>query len=81
VTIEIEAAPVPMTPDGRLTTDGAAHYVGLSRKTMAQMRSEGRGPRYIKLGRVFYFREDLDEWLSQAPRVRSTAEDRLARSE
>ena len=54
---------VTILPDGRMDTKNAATYVGLSEKTMAMMRCEGRGPEYIKIGRVFYFCNKLDEWI------------------
>ena len=50
-------------PDGRMNARNAAIYAGLSEKTMAMMRCEGKGPEYIKIGRIFYFREKLDEWI------------------
>jgi len=61
-------------PDGRLDTKNAAAYLGLSEKTLAMMRCQGTGPRFIKRGRVFYYQEDLDTWLAQAKRVTSTAQ-------
>jgi hypothetical protein len=51
----------------------AASYVGLSPKTLAMMRCEGTGPKFTKRGRIFYYLEDLDEWL-KAGRVGSTAQ-------
>jgi len=63
-------------PDGRLDTKNAAAYLGLSDKTLAMMRCQGTGPRFIKRGRVFYYQEDLDAWLAQAERVTSTAQAR-----
>jgi len=53
-------------PDGRLDTENASRYTGYSKKTLAMKRCQGTGPKYIKRGRVFYFKEDLDEWLSMA---------------
>ncbi len=43
----------------------AACYLGLSEKTLASMRSNGKGPAYVKRGRVFYFLEDLDSWVNK----------------
>ena len=44
----------------RLSGDAAAKYLGLSRSTLEKMRSQGRGPRYIRLGgRCFYRVPDL----------------------
>lgn len=46
-----------------LTTAQAAHYVGLSPRTLERMRGTGRGPRFRKHGRyVRYHIADLDAW-------------------
>ena len=46
-----------------LNTDQAAHYIGLSRRTLEKMRTSGGGPRYRKHGRyVRYHIDDLDAW-------------------
>jgi excisionase family DNA binding protein len=46
-----------------LNTDQAAHYVGLSRRTLEKMRTAGEGPRFRKHGRyVRYHIDDLDAW-------------------
>ncbi|MBU6296598.1 MAG: helix-turn-helix domain-containing protein [Alphaproteobacteria bacterium] len=46
-----------------LTTDQAAHYLGLSRMALEKMRRKNRGPRYRKHGRyVRYHIADLDAW-------------------
>ena len=50
-------------PDGRTDTQNAATYTGRSVKTLAQWRCRGIGPRYVKRGRIYYYKEDLDEWL------------------
>jgi excisionase family DNA binding protein len=58
----------------RLTVKEAAEYVGLSQHTLNQMRSGGRGPRFLKLGRsIRYDTRDLDIWLDRNKR-RSTNE-------
>ena len=69
------AAPgVQIFPDGRMDVNNAAAYLGLSPKSLACMRSQGRGPRFTKLGKpVFYTRDDLDAWIA-ANRATSTAE-------
>jgi len=41
------------------------------------MRSDGSGPKFIKRGRIFYFKEDLDAWLNAAGRHTSTAQANL----
>jgi len=66
---------IEVLPDGRMDVENAAVYIGLSKKTLAMYRWRGIGPKFIKRGRIFYYREDLDEWL-RAARVNSTAEER-----
>jgi hypothetical protein len=56
---------IRLYPDGRMCAKDASDYVGLSDKTLAMMRCKGTGPRFIKRGRIFYFKTDLDEWLSK----------------
>jgi excisionase family DNA binding protein len=47
----------------------AAAYLSLSINTLNKWRTQGRGPRFVKLGRsVCYRREDLDTWLMQQSR-------------
>lgn len=49
-----------------LNTAQAAHYVGLSPRTLEKMRTAGGGPRFRKHGRyVRYHIEDLDEWSAE----------------
>jgi hypothetical protein len=64
---------IDFLPDGRMDSNNAARYLGLSRKTLAMKRCDGSGPKFVKRGRIFYYKADLDEWL-QAGRVGSTAE-------
>ena len=73
MTIQVRVKEVVAYPDGRLDAKNAAAYTGFSEKTLAMMRCEGKGPKYVKRGRVFYFMEDLDAWL-QGGRVASTAQ-------
>jgi hypothetical protein len=70
----VEAVVISMFPDGRLDTRNAALYLGLKEKTLAMMRSFGKGPKYIKRGRIFYFKEDLDFWLNEAGKLVSTTQ-------
>ncbi|MDX2164063.1 MAG: hypothetical protein SFW07_01465 [Gammaproteobacteria bacterium] len=70
----IQSAPIYMFPDERLDAHNAAIYLGLKEKTLAMMRSKGVGPKFIKRGRVFYFKEDLDLWLNADGRLVSTAQ-------
>lgn len=65
-------------PDGRMDTDNASRYLGISKKTLAQWRSDGdKTPPYIKKGRIFYFKEDLDSWLTDQGKHTSTAQERV----
>jgi hypothetical protein len=61
--MSIQPIDVVILPDGRMDRKNAARYLGLSVKTLAMHGSRGTGPKFIKRGRVFYFREDLDQWL------------------
>lgn len=70
----IESIHIQMFPDGRLNTANAARYLGLKEKTLAMMRGKGTGPQFIKRGRIFYFREDLDIWLNENGRIKSTTQ-------
>lgn len=48
----------------RFRVSEAAAYLGLSVSTLNKARCAGRGPRYVKVGgRVFYRRQDIDEYL------------------
>jgi hypothetical protein len=69
----LRAENIHILPDWRMTTEGAAAYLGLSIKTLAMRRCAGTGPKFVKRGRIFYYCEDLDEWL-RAGRATSTAE-------
>jgi predicted site-specific integrase-resolvase len=74
--MEVQNVSVVMLPDGRMNPLNAANYMGLSPKTLEKWRMEGIGPNFVKLGgRVFYFKSDLDEYLSGRV-VSSTAQAR-----
>lgn len=70
----IQSLQIFMFPDGRFDAKNAANYLGLKEKTLAMMRGNGTGPRFIKRGRIFYFRDDLDAWLNANGRLLSTAQ-------
>ena len=71
---KIETVSVRMYPDGRMNTRNASMYLGLEEKTLAMKRSDGTGPCFIKRGRIFYFKEDLDAWINECKRAKSTAQ-------
>ena len=73
MTGKVQTAEVVVLPDGRMDPKNASTYCGLSVKTLAMKRCNGSGPKFVKLGRIFYFREDLDSWLSRS-RFISTAQ-------
>ena len=57
-----------------LTTEQAAWLLRISRKTLERMRVEGRGPRFVKLGRCVRYRQrDLFAWISDNA-LQSTSE-------
>lgn len=57
----------------RLTVEEAAEFIGVQRTFLDRRRTDGTGPRYLKLGsRVFYSRADLEAWLEAQMRT-STA--------
>jgi hypothetical protein len=64
----IENQSVVVLPDGRMDTKNSSIYMGLSEKTLAMMRCKGEGPEYVKLGRIFYFRDKVDEWIHAGTR-------------
>lgn len=74
MTMNINPIHVQLLPDGRMDSKNAALYLGLSDKTLAMMRCNGTGPKFAKIGRIFYFKADLDDWIAQSQRVTSTAQ-------
>nr|WP_319517077.1 helix-turn-helix domain-containing protein [uncultured Cohaesibacter sp.] len=61
-------------PSRLLRTQEAAHFLGLSLRTLEKHRTYGTGPTYRKIGgRVVYSVEDLQAWTEQGAR-RSTSE-------
>lgn len=65
---------ITLYPDGRMDTHNTSLYTGLSEKTLAMMRCNGTGPKFIKRGRVFYYLDDVDAWLNAQGRLTSTAQ-------
>jgi hypothetical protein len=62
--VAVDEVRVRMLPDGRMDRKNAAKYLGHAKKTLAQWVTQGKGPRLVKVGgRVFYFRDDLDEFI------------------
>ena len=58
---------VRVLPDGRMTREHAAMYLGLKPKTLAMWAMQGKGPRSIRVGgRAFYRKVDLDDFIGRA---------------
>ncbi len=65
--MERKDVPNHCRPSGRVRGSEAAIYLGMAEQTLARMRTEGRGPRYLKIGgRVFYRLTDLDAYIEAA---------------
>ena len=55
---------VRMLPDGRMSRQDAAKYLGMQDKTLAAWAVSGKGPRSVRVGgRCFYYRNDLDAFI------------------
>jgi predicted DNA-binding transcriptional regulator AlpA len=50
-----------------LTAEEVAEITGLSAETLAQWRSQKRGPQFVRISRNFvrYWQSDLDGWLAE----------------
>ena len=63
-----EPAPDPK-PDDYLTPKDIEKTYQISTKTLANWRSQGRGPEFFKLGnKVRYLRKNVDKWVEQSRR-------------
>jgi hypothetical protein len=63
-TISLEQVRCRVLPDGRMTRDDAARYLGHKPKTLAMWQLQGKGPKSIKVaGRIFYFKDELDAFI------------------
>ena len=60
----VDRVRVRVLPDGRLTREDAARYLGHAAKTLAMWQLHGKGPRSILVGgKRFYFKSDLDAFV------------------
>ena len=71
---------IEIFPDGRMDAKNAALYLGVAPKTLAMMRYQGKGPVFIKRGKIFYRKDDLDQWIAEGAGMKSTAQARLIKS-
>ena len=61
----VENVKVRVLPDGRMTREDAARYLGLQPKTLAMWTMQGKGPKSVRVGgRIFYFKTDLDAFIN-----------------
>ena len=60
----VEHVHVRILPDGRMTRQDAARYLGMKPKTLAMWQLDSKGPRSVRVGgRRFYFKSDLDDFI------------------
>ena len=60
----VEKVRVRVLPDGRMTRNDAAKYLGHASKTLAMWHLSGKGPRSVLVGgKRFYFQSDLDTFI------------------
>jgi predicted DNA-binding transcriptional regulator AlpA len=65
--------PPAITPHRLLRTNEAAHWLGLSGRTLEKHRTFGTGPSYRKIGgRVVYALNDLQTWADRGARTSTT---------
>lgn len=63
-TVVLEELRVRILPDGRMTREDAARYLGHRPKTLAMWQLQGKGPKSVLVGgKRFYFRADLDAFI------------------
>ena len=65
----LEAVKVRVLPDGRVSREDAATFLGKKPKTLAEYQRKGLGPLPRKVGgRVFYLLRDLEAFVSTGAR-------------
>ena len=64
----------PPTREDMMLNAAAAAWLGLSPRTLDRFRVEGRGPKFVKLGkRIFYLEADLREYVEGNRRQSTSA--------
>ncbi|WP_366139070.1 helix-turn-helix domain-containing protein [uncultured Rhodoferax sp.] len=57
-----------------LTNDGAAALASVSRRTLPVWRVQGKGPKFIKIGRLVRYSEaDVIAWIEENKRTSTSA--------
>ena len=65
-------------PDGRMKPKDTACYIGLSKGTLANWRTLGKGPKFTLIGgRIFYYQSEVNDWLQREGIFQTTAQARL----
>ena len=64
--VQIEWVKVRVLPDGRMSRNDAARYLGLKTRTLAMWSTLGKGPPIVRVGgRRFYRLVDLDAFIKK----------------
>jgi predicted DNA-binding transcriptional regulator AlpA len=67
-------------PDPKLRPEEAAQVTRLAVQTLARLRCEGRGPRFIRVGsRIVYRLSDIEAWLASRTAASTSDADRFRR--
>lgn len=65
-----------MADDPLLDTKQAARYLSVAEGHLTDLRYKGRGPKFVKLGRlVRYRRSELEAWIDSHGTMQSTSQD------
>ena len=60
----VEQVRVRVLPDGRMTRNNAALYLGMASKTLAMWQLQNKGPKSVLIGgKRFYFKDVLDAFI------------------
>lgn len=71
--VEAQSVRVRILPDGRMSREDAALYLGLKSKTLSMWALQGKGPKPTRVGgRVFYFKTVLDRFIAEGDQASSS---------
>jgi hypothetical protein len=63
--VEVTVVKVRVLPNGNMDVPNASKYSGYAKQTLAQWRSQKRGPPYVKIhGKIFYPKPGMDNFLA-----------------
>jgi predicted DNA-binding transcriptional regulator AlpA len=61
-----EPKQLPTQPHALLDTEQTADYLRVQQQTLANWRVEGRGPKFVRVGRLIRYRlSAIDSWLAE----------------